>query len=294
MGIIDMFHALAILTNEYGKTIGAEVLTPDGVKQFSTNDLKTYRESITMDNAIIDSNGFIRSKSGSLGKKLKQSHTSNMFYDRNSEIQLAHGSNTIVKKPLFGKGEKTNDYGQGFYTVSNKHIELAKEWACSPFNQTNVGYVNTYNFQTSGLTILNLDKQPIIDWIVLTAHFRRPNVDKKLLQQLEKRYLIDIRNYDCIYGWRCDDTYSSIITGFFNGDYSAEAIKEAIHLGHLQEQFVLISEKAFNNISFVKSLRVDNFTAYRNKFLDRKNKADLGLKQCRNKFRAGKYIDDFL
>ena len=46
-----------------------------------------------------------------------------------SKLILFHGSSNIVGQPVYGKGKKYNDYGQGFYCT--RHIELAKEWACT-------------------------------------------------------------------------------------------------------------------------------------------------------------------
>ena len=40
-----------------------------------------------------------------------------------------HGSDHIVKAPLFYGGKRNNDYGHGFYTTES--LELAKEWACA-------------------------------------------------------------------------------------------------------------------------------------------------------------------
>jgi hypothetical protein len=43
------------------------------------------------------------------------------------ERTIYHGSEFIIEKPVFKKGNPHNDYGLGFYCCSNK--ELAKEWA---------------------------------------------------------------------------------------------------------------------------------------------------------------------
>lgn len=217
-----------------------------------------------------------------------------MFYEINPEIRLCHGSPQILKEPFYLGGEPTNDYGPGFYTVSDRNIELAKEWACSPFNRTQTGYVNIYRFETQGLQYLNLDKFNIIYWIVLTATNRNADVDQEDLKKLQTKYLLDTSRYDCIYGWRCDDTYSRIINGFFDGNFSAEAIREATKLGHLQEQFVLISREAYKRIHFENAVKVNDFEGYRNRFNNRKSDADRGLRECRNRFRQGTYIDDYL
>ena len=55
---------------------------------------------------------------------------------------IYHGSDSIVEKPQFGVGNKSNDYGLGFYCCSNK--ELAKEWASK---RKGAGFVNRYRIR---------------------------------------------------------------------------------------------------------------------------------------------------
>lgn len=37
---------------------------------------------------------------------------------------LYHGSDVILKKPLYGVGKEDNDYGSGFYTTENTPFRL--------------------------------------------------------------------------------------------------------------------------------------------------------------------------
>ena len=53
------------------------------------------------------------------------------------ERTLYHGSEFIIKKPEFLKGNIHKDYGIGFYCTTNK--ELAKEWAAK---RSGKGYIN--------------------------------------------------------------------------------------------------------------------------------------------------------
>ena len=39
---------------------------------------------------------------------------------------LYHGSDHIIERPIYGKGNVHNDYGLGFYTTWD--LEIAKEW----------------------------------------------------------------------------------------------------------------------------------------------------------------------
>ena len=56
-----------------------------------------------------------------------------------NKLNIYHGSQKIIEKPIFGYGKRYNDYGLGFYCTEN--IELAKEWACPIKND---GYANKY------------------------------------------------------------------------------------------------------------------------------------------------------
>lgn len=42
-------------------------------------------------------------------------------------IQVFHGSDHVVKKPLYGGGRPDNDHGNGFYTT--EYEDRARSWA---------------------------------------------------------------------------------------------------------------------------------------------------------------------
>ena len=68
-----------------------------------------------------------------------------------SELTVFHGSEFIIQKPEYGKGNIFNDYGLGFYCT--EHVELAKEWACTG---THGGYANRYALNMNGLSVMRL------------------------------------------------------------------------------------------------------------------------------------------
>ena len=211
----------------------------------------------------------------------------------NNIVEIYHGSKDIINKPYYGGGSSDNDYGKGFYCVGSSDIELAREWACSEYNLTNTGYVNKYSFDSNGLSFLNLNNFDVIYWVALTSHFRRINVQSRVRNLLEKYYLIDISNVDFIIGWRCDDTYSRIIRGFVNENFSVEAVSRAVKLGYLKNQIVIKSKKAFNRLRFLGYEKVSDFSLYRKRFKARKDTADENLYLCQRMNRNGKYINDY-
>lgn len=91
-------------------------------------------------------------------------------------LTIYHGSRTRIEKPVFGMGNKHNDYGLGFYCTES--MELAKEWACS---EEESGFANQYSFDIKGLSILNLSggEYHILNWlaILLENRYFRVNTD---------------------------------------------------------------------------------------------------------------------
>ncbi|MBE6141954.1 MAG: DUF3990 domain-containing protein [Erysipelotrichaceae bacterium] len=173
-------------------------------------------------------------------------------------LALFHGSDHIVKKPMYGLGSKYNDYGCGFYCTED--VELGKEWACKDLN-TNA-YVNKYELQTEGLKILYLDKaSTVLNWITILIQNRtfnlKNNIAKNAVKYLKANYSIDISQYDVVIGYRADDSYFTFAKDFLSNTLSLESLSSALRYGKLGEQIVLISEKAFEKIQFVNSEKVD-------------------------------------
>ena len=182
------------------------------------------------------------------------------------EKKIYHGSKDIVKKPLYGYGKKTNDYGLGFYCTES--IDLAKEWAVD-FDRN--GYCNCYTLEMDGLKILNLNSKQynILHWLTILLQNRTFTVNTPLAQEA-KQYLIDnfsidYRSYDVIIGYRADDSYFSFSQDFINGSISYQQLTKAMYLGNLGEQIVLISKKAFDQIKFVEVIDAEKEIYYPSK-----------------------------
>ena len=180
-----------------------------------------------------------------------------------SKMVLYHGSNKKIEKPLFGKGKVYNDYGQGFYCT--EHIELAKEWSC---NEGVDGFANTYELDTSGLKILNLSSEEytILHWLALLMENRRFRVSTPVMrrgvQWLKDHFLVNISKYDLIIGYRADDSYFSFARAFISNEISLSQLNYAMWLGKLGEQYVLKTEKAFNQLAFKSAELADNAIYY--------------------------------
>ena len=166
---------------------------------------------------------------------------------------IYHGSKDIIERPEFGKGNRKNDYGLGFYCTEN--VELAKEWACSN-NETN-GYANQYEIDLNSYKVLDLreEKYSILNWMALLLKFRTFDVNTPISVQAKEyileNFYVDVEEYDVIIGYRADDSYFSFAKDFINNTISVEQLAEAMRLGELGIQIVLKSKKAFDTVKYI-------------------------------------------
>ena len=179
---------------------------------------------------------------------------------------LYHGSERIIENPTYGLGKKNNDYGRGFYCTESE--ELAKEWACA---HNKNGFANKYELDMEGLNVLylNSDKYIILNWLaVLTknrTYWENGTVSEMAKKYIAENFMIDTSEYDTIIGYRADDSYFSFAQDFASGAISYRQLSEAMRLGKLGEQIVLVSEKAFEHIRFISFSEADASIYYTKK-----------------------------
>lgn len=169
-----------------------------------------------------------------------------------SKLVIYHGSKDIIEKPYYHDVKAQNDYGFGFYCTES--LELAKEWSCS--NNENNGFANKYSINLSGLKILDLtDKRySILNWIAILLKFRTFDLSNDISIQakeyLLKNFYIDVNNYDIVIGFRADDSYFSFARDFVNNTIPVRKLSQAMELGQLGKQVVIVSELAFSKLHF--------------------------------------------
>lgn len=171
-------------------------------------------------------------------------------------MKVFHGSKNVVDKPIPHGSKNDNDYGAAFYLTSN--LESAHEWAC---RNDDIGVVNEYDLALSNLKVLDLtdkSKYSVLNWLAILLHFRK--LDKrfvetfrKRLEYIEKNYYIDVSDYDVIIGFRADDAYFRFPLDFIRGNLTISQLEYAYKLGNLGVQYVLISEKSFSHLKYLKS-----------------------------------------
>ena len=204
---------------------------------------------------------------------------------------IYHGSEFIIEKPEYLKGNIHNDYGLGFYCCSSR--DLAKEWAAK---RSGHGYINKYKIRDDRLKILDLTKEPfnnVLYWVALLMHNRELSSDLKNnypreLKYLEDKYLIDLSNYDIVIGFRADDSYFRFPEAFIRSEITLESLNKIFQAGELGKQYVLISKRAFNLIRFLGY--EEAYEESRRDYYSRKNVADKIFTDLLNEDRYSKGI----
>lgn len=167
---------------------------------------------------------------------------------------IYHGSKDIIKTPIYGAGKPYNDYGRGFYCTQS--LEMAKEWAVEKDRD---GYANKYQISTDGLNILDLNdsKYTFLHWLTILLTYRTFNILSPLANEardyLIKNFSVSLDGIDIVLGYRADDSYFSYAQDFINGTISYRQLCNALTLGKLGQQFVIISKRAFDKIEYLGS-----------------------------------------
>ncbi len=208
-------------------------------------------------------------------------------------MKLYYGAGKIIKQPTYGLGNPSNDYGLGFYLTPSK--EAAFLWA-SRFKN---GKVMTYAVGIENLKVLKLNNDTetdILRWIALLSKNRFDSQEriryKEVIEWLVRKFPVNLSDYDIVIGYRADDSYFAYSAGFVAGDISIETLSQAMLIGKLALQYVLISPKAFQFISYLKCEEVESqysYDSFRKKALEDYHE----LKRNEDRF-ANHFIGDIM
>lgn len=200
---------------------------------------------------------------------------------------LFHGSDKVIEQPVLGGGNPNNDYGPGFYCTRSR--VLAQEWACK--ENSPGAFANHYALEPSfSLKVFNLTRQGhILNWLAILLANRKFSISAPLALQakdyLLENFLPDLSPYDMVVGYRADDSYFSFANLFLHNGLSLDNLNQAMHLGRLGEQTVIMSAKAFEALTFLTAETVDK-SVYLPKRMARDHKA-------REEFQAVKAHTDY-
>lgn len=180
-----------------------------------------------------------------------------------ADMELLHGSEKIIERPDINLGNIHNDYGRGFYCT--RDMQMAGEWACK---QNTDGFINKYLLDQSGLKELNLadGNHTVLNWIALLLKYRTFRLSSEIAvdtrEYLIEHYSIDTSTYDVIIGYRADDSYFQYAEAFVENGLSLRSLNQAMRLGRMGLQTVLVSQKAFDQLRFVEAIPAEKMIYY--------------------------------
>ena len=166
-------------------------------------------------------------------------------------MTLYHGSERIIREPVFGGGRESDDFGRGFYCTENE--ELARERAVSALKD---GFCSRYSLDTEKLNTLRLNSEEysILNWIAVLVQHRLFSVKtpgaRRAKCYFTDNFSINVSAYDLIIGYRADDSYFDFAESFLNNGISVSQLARAMRLGKPGEQAVLKSKFAFSRLRF--------------------------------------------
>lgn len=199
-----------------------------------------------------------------------------------------HGSDHIIKEPRYLGGKPDNDYGNGFYTT--EYEDRARSWATLNGNPEK-SIVNVYELDIDNLTVLNLNEHGVLAWIAEVVGNRGTSQEAARLvgDRLVQLYRKDTSAFDIIKGYRADDSYTQVVEAFLMNQINIQEVERLFYKGSLGNQVFLKSEKAFENIKWVKSYEVS--------LCEEDRKIDLYARREVNKFLSERmkaiFIDGF-
>lgn len=176
-----------------------------------------------------------------------------------------HGSSIEVKNPDISIGRTDIDFGQGFYVTKDKR--MAEKWAAGKAMSIN----NMYELNFDGLNVITLGlTQQWLDFIAYNRGYSEQS--------------FDISDVDVIIGPTADDKMFNTISSYLEGDLSAEKAIKYLNIVGYSNQIVLKTERAVDNISFIKSLEIKGLQKelLRNQILYDRKVATQGLKELIN------------
>ena len=189
---------------------------------------------------------------------------SNSFYYKNNYINLSCISDSVITRQSLSK--LTNDdkeFGDGLYCYYDNDIKKSRNISGQ--------YISKFILKTSDLKVLDLRSFDASAWIALYLQNNSYLCDNIETELFIKKYSIDITEYDCIYGYIADELMASLISKFANGVSNDSNIRCILRDDCLDMKFVLISNKALNNLEFNGFIR----NKYTSSFNDYMVKSDI-------------------
>lgn len=196
-----------------------------------------------------------------------------------NKIKVFHGSDHIIKQPVFQGGKADNDYGNGFYTT--EYEERARSWAALN-GRPEQSIVNAYELDMDNLKVLDLNECGVLAWIAEVVANRGTNQESTdfIAERLIEQYRVASEKFDIIKGYRADDSYTQVIEAFLLNQINIAEVERLFYKGSLGNQIFIKSPKAFEHIQWLNSYSVT--------LQEEDAEADLKARREVNRFLSGR------
>lgn len=178
------------------------------------------------------------------------------------KLTVFHGSDHVIRTPVYLGGKEDNDYGNGFYVT--EYEDRARSWAALNGKIQNA-IVNEYELDLQEMRVLNLNDYGVLAWIAEVVSHRGTNQEAAAIigNRLVQSYKINAECYDVIKGYRADDSYTQVIESFLQNQINIAEVERMFYKGSLGNQIFLKSKKAFSKIKWKKSYEIESKDAYK-------------------------------
>lgn len=167
-------------------------------------------------------------------------------------MTLYHGSDQIIKTPVLLSSIKTLDFGQGFYTTTNK--EQAIDFAVKVYARSiRAGNIPKGKF----ISIYDVDYEAMQRELTI---LRFESVNEKWFDFIiaNRRSFYAGKKYDVIYGPVANDTIYRTLIAFENGTLSKTETIERLKVRQLFDQMTFASEQSLTFLKFSNFMEVTN------------------------------------
>lgn len=157
---------------------------------------------------------------------------------------LYHGSNVVVEKPELIDQKRFLDFGNGFYTTTNK--EQAENFARKVVvRRGGKPIVNVYEFdENAQINLLKIKK------------FTAPDEEWLDFVSLHRNGIYDGEKYDLIIGAVANDDVYRTLQVYSSGLLTKEQALEALKVKKLFNQYVFATKEALSLLKFIEAKEV--------------------------------------
>lgn len=210
-------------------------------------------------------------------------------YSFNNNLVLFHGAKKEFLMPVdLEKSKKLNDFGTGFY-LGETYLQAANYISALDMNK-----VYAFKLDMKGLKQFrfNVDN----NWMLAIAYFRGW-LDEYKNNPLILKIINELEDVDVIIAPIADNRMFDIINEFVENEITDEQCKHALAATNLGFQFVLKTQKAVTNLSYLREMYVSSKEKEYciNSRISLTNNGLQKVKMARIEYKGkGKYIEEIL